>query len=114
MGMPGVLLAFMVPVLIMLFYYPRKVTTSTHLTAGNRKEIFRETGLISCILAVCGAIIYFFHFELSWVALTIAASVYALAFSVLLFSFSHIFRDEAGKLFYLVQLRFTKSKATNL
>jgi O-antigen/teichoic acid export membrane protein len=114
MGMPGVLLAFMVPVLIMLFYYPRKVTTSTHLTAGNRKEIFRETGLISCILAVCGAIIYFFHFELSWVALAIAASVYALAFSVLLFSFSHIFRDEAGKLFYLVQLRFTKSKATNL
>jgi len=114
MGMTGVLIAFVVPVLIMLAYYPRKVSRDTYLTSGNRKEVFQETALITCMLVGCAAIVYFFHFELSWASLAIAALLYGFAFCVLLFSFSRVFRGEAGKLLSMVQLRFNKGKATNV
>jgi len=114
MGMAGVLIAFMLPVLIMLSYYPRKVSRETHLTAGDRKEIFRETALVTCLMLACAAIACFFNFELSWISLAIAAFFYGLVFCVLLFFFSRVFREEMGKLLAMAQLRFGKSKATNV
>jgi O-antigen/teichoic acid export membrane protein len=112
-GMTGVLIAFLLPVFIMLAYYPSKVTTDALLTAGNKREIFRETIIVTCLLAACAVIVYLFHFELSWIPLAIAAGLYAMLFCLLLLLFSRSFKEETGKLLSITRLKFSKSGTTN-
>jgi O-antigen/teichoic acid export membrane protein len=114
MGMPGVLVAFLLPVFIMLFYYPKKVITVAMLEKENKKEIVRESLLIGSILALSAVTVSVFHFELSWAALIASGLLYTLAFGLLLFSFSGLFRKEAGKLLSVAQLRLNKQKPNNI
>ncbi len=111
LAMPGVLIAFLLPVFVMLFYYPKKVITETQLLAEERKEILKETFLVTMLLIIAGIIATFSNFELSWVSLILACALYSIAFIAALFSFSSLFRQEAGKLIAMAQSKFIKEKA---
>ncbi len=113
-GMPGVLVAFMLPVFIMLFYYPQKVVTGASLSKEDKKELFRETILIMLILLLAAVVVSFAKWELSWTALIVAGILYTAIFVLLLFSFSGLFREEAGKLFSVAQLKLNRRKTTQL
>jgi hypothetical protein len=94
MGLTGVLIAFLLPILILVAYYPRKVFREAQLSAQNLKELLHESSLIGFFVAVCALISYCFGFQLSWTGLISCSAIYAAIFVVLLFSFSRRFRDE--------------------
>jgi len=107
-GMTGVLIAFLLPVCIMLLYYPQKVTKEATLLQDHKKHIFFETILVTAILFLSAAVVLFFHFELSWTALIAAGFVYTLAFGILLYSFSSLFRAEITNLCTMAQLKLSR------
>jgi len=113
MGMTGVLLAFLTPTIIMLLYYPKKVSQEATLSAQNIKDIVRETFLIILIMALAAIVVLLFTIQLSWVGLILSGCLYTGVFGLLLFSFSSLFRDETAKMFSLAQLKLggLKSKS---
>jgi O-antigen/teichoic acid export membrane protein len=114
MGMTGVLIAFLLPVLIMLFYYPRKVIKEAILSKENTKEIIRETVLVTVLISVAALLATILNFEFSWTGLIVSGFLYTLAFGILLFSFSGLFRDEVSKLLAMVQLKLSRLRGNNI
>ncbi|MBB3054371.1 lipopolysaccharide biosynthesis protein [Mucilaginibacter gotjawali] len=94
LGMTGVLLAFLIPTLILIAYYPKKVFRKANLSAQNLKELIHESLLTGIIVAGCILISYSFKYHLSWFGLIGFSALYSVVFLVLLFSLSKRFRGE--------------------
>ncbi|WP_295674673.1 hypothetical protein, partial [uncultured Mucilaginibacter sp.] len=94
LGMTGVLLAFLIPTLILIAYYPKKVFQKADLSTQNLKELVHESLLIGIIVAGCVLISYSFKYQLSWIGLIGFSSLYSVVFLVLLFLLSKRFRGE--------------------
>ncbi|MEO5682384.1 MAG: MATE family efflux transporter [Chitinophagaceae bacterium] len=114
MGMTGVLLSFLMPVIIMLLYYPKKVSKVAMLSAQHVKDIIRETSLIVLLLTLAALIVSFFTIQLSWIGLIISGCLYTAVFGVLLFSFSSLFREDASKILALAQSKLSSVKSRQL
>jgi O-antigen/teichoic acid export membrane protein len=110
-GMAGILLAFVTPVVIMLLYYPKKVSKEATFTKANNSTIIKETVLISLIITACAIIATLVNFDLSWTGLLLSGLLYSIAFGLLLYFFSLSFRAEAGKILQMALLKLNRVKA---
>jgi O-antigen/teichoic acid export membrane protein len=93
LGMTGAILAFLVPSLIMVVYYPQKLTRAT-LNSQLRHAVISEARLVALILVPCSVISFLFKASLGWVALAVWSGIYGLLFVALLFMFSPSFKRE--------------------
>jgi peptidoglycan/LPS O-acetylase OafA/YrhL len=109
-GMAGILFAFITPVAIMLLYYPQKVAKEAALSKANNKEIIRESVLITLIISVCAVVATLFNFDVNWTVLIISGLLYSIAFGLLLFCLSNLFREESGKLLQSALLKLNRVK----
>jgi O-antigen/teichoic acid export membrane protein len=94
LGMNGVVLAFLLPVLILIAYYPKKVFKWSHLTSADLKELIHESILIASFVVTSIAVSYTFHYQLTWISLVIYCAFYTVIFVSLLFALSERFRNE--------------------
>ncbi len=105
MGMTGVLIAFLLPLVIIVVYYPRKVTTEAVLSKENRKDILTETVRICLLILVCALLVSALHYDLSWGGLIAAGALYTALFAVLLYYSSRLFRNEMKGAFAMLQAK---------
>lgn len=103
--MAGILLAFIIPCIIMLLYYPQKVAREAMMAHSDTKEIIRETALITLLLIACAIIATLFNFRLSWIQIAFSGALYVIGFGVLLLIFSNLFRQEISKLVAVARLK---------
>ena len=108
MGMTGVLIAFLLPLVIIVVYYPRKVTTEAVLSKENVKDILIETIRICILILVCALLVSALHYELSWAGLIAAGALYTILFAALLFYSSHLFKTEMKGAFAMLQQKIGK------
>ena len=108
-GMPGVLLAFLLPLFIMVWYYPRKVCKEARLSTIEMKILIKESLLIGAVILAVIIASYCFVIQLSWLWLIIGSGIYAAGFLGLLVCCSDPFRKEInaviGKLKFQLQLK---------
>jgi O-antigen/teichoic acid export membrane protein len=109
-GITGVLLAFLLPIFIMIWYYPRKVCTEARLSKHAVQQIVQETILVSGILIVCAIASYWLHTHMSLSGLVITGLMYALLFCAVLYAFSKPFRQEVKGLTTMIAEKFSKRK----
>ncbi len=111
LGITGVILAFGLPVLILLIYYPRKLFSKAQYSKPDVKEVLRETFIVSIILIICLALSYLCNLKFSWPELFIWTGLYILSYVIVLFSFSKRFKEEFGNIIFLLtsKLNFLKS-----
>jgi O-antigen/teichoic acid export membrane protein len=110
-GMAGILFAFITPVVIMLLYYPRKVSVEANFTKANNTVIIQETVLVSLLIAVCALVATLVNFDLSWAGLMVSGLLYSIVFGLVLYFFSFTFRAEAGKILQMALLKINRAKA---
>jgi O-antigen/teichoic acid export membrane protein len=108
MGMTGVLIAFLLPLIILIIYYPKKVTAEAVLSKQNIKDISTETVRICAILLICALLVSALHYELSWAGLIAACGLYTVLFVVLLFYSSTLFRNEIKNAYALLLVKISK------
>jgi O-antigen/teichoic acid export membrane protein len=98
-GMTGIILAFLVPGLIMVGYYPPKLFKSII----SKDQEFRQHVLQVCIgtatfLAICSLIACLVPINVNWVFFACAGVIYSIGYLIFIFAFSRAFRNEAGLL----------------
>jgi O-antigen/teichoic acid export membrane protein len=93
-GMTGVLLAFLLPILILVGYYPKKVFVKAQLSMQNLKELILESSLIAFSIIACILVSYCFKYHLSWLGLISFSVIYSVLYISFFFSFSKRFRVE--------------------
>jgi O-antigen/teichoic acid export membrane protein len=109
LGMTGVLLAFLLPLLILIAYYPKKVYQRSNLSRANLKELMQEGTLITLIVLACIVISYSFTYRLNWVELISFSATYSVIYMLLLFAFSRRFRNEINIAIGLLNLKVKAS-----
>ena len=109
LGMTGVLLAFLLPILILIAYYPKKVYERSNLSKANLKELVQESALTGVFVLTCIVISYSLTYQLNWVALVSFSAIYTIIFLVLLFAFSRRFRKEINIAMGLLNLKVKAS-----
>lgn len=97
-GLTGVLLAFALPLFIMLYYYPRKVCEVGFFDKTDVRQIINETIIVGAIILLCILLACYLNINLSLWGLTISAAGYGISFFFILFVFSKGFRIEVIKL----------------
>ncbi|MDB5157645.1 MAG: hypothetical protein JWR50_2352 [Mucilaginibacter sp.] len=106
-GLLGVVLAFFVPVFIMIGYYPQKLYNAVFLDKEGSK-LLNEGLLLTAIMIACIVVSLFFKIELSWLKLFARALIYSIVFLMVLFCSSKLFRSEVTGIYNLVKLKFKK------
>lgn len=109
-GITGVLLAFLLPIFIMIWYYPRKVCSEARLSKPAVQQIVQETILITVILVVCAILSYWLNTRVSWSTLIMFGGIYVTLFFVALYIFSKTFRPEVKGLTSMIAAKFSKRK----
>lgn len=94
MGMPGVLLSYMLPILIMIFYYPKKIIRLAELSKDSRREILRESLLTLSIVGACIFISFWFEMKFSWLELLPLCLLYLIVYLLLLITLSKRFKSQ--------------------
>ncbi|MFT3949338.1 MAG: MATE family efflux transporter [Agriterribacter sp.] len=98
MGITGVLLAFGVPLFILLYYYPKKVYEIALFTQADVKSILKETLVIAVITISCAVLSSVVNIRLNFGWLAVFGIIYAVLFFSALFIFSNRFRQEVIQL----------------
>lgn len=108
--MPGILFAFITPVVVMLLYYPKKVSSEAGFTGDDNKIILRETLLICLVIAVCGVLATIFNFDLKWTGLILSGIGYTVAFFLAMQVFSPVFRVETSRLMAMAMTKINRAR----
>lgn len=98
MGLTGVLLAFCLPLIIPLLYYPKKVCEVSFFGRKDIKKIMQETFIVTGIILVCIAASWFFNIDFALPALMAGAIGYSVLFFFTLFILSNGFRHDVLQL----------------
>lgn len=106
LGLTGVILAFGLPILILLWYFPRKLFDKAEYSKKDIQEILRETGLVSLIILACVIFTIVFSFTYSWFWLIVYAILFVLIYGILLIAFSKRFKAELGNISTMVTSKF--------
>jgi O-antigen/teichoic acid export membrane protein len=107
-GMTGVLIAFLIPGITMVSYYPKKLYQSV-LTKDLGLLILREALLTCFILIVCAIISRLFIINLKWFWLIIYSGIYSITFLFTAAIFSRSFKNEIMNVVSMVKLKRVKS-----
>ncbi|TDO19018.1 lipopolysaccharide biosynthesis protein [Pedobacter duraquae] len=94
LGLTGVILAFTLPIFILIGYYPRKLFAKAEYTKSDIRSILLDTGVVSGILLCCVLITCFFPFVSSFVWLVVGAALFVIGYVSLLIILSSNFRVE--------------------
>jgi O-antigen/teichoic acid export membrane protein len=102
MGMTGVIVAFFIPAVVMVCYYPRKLYEFVQLKDSGKK-LLKEVNFILVFLLLCSVIAYFLLIKLHWFGLIAGCILYAIIFLFLLFTVSSPFKSELRNIINLLK-----------
>jgi O-antigen/teichoic acid export membrane protein len=102
MGMTGVIVAFFIPAVVMVCYYPRKLYEFVQLKDSGKK-LLKEVNFILVFLLLCSVIACFLLIKLQWFGLIAGSILYAVIFLFLLFTFSTPFKTELRNIINLLK-----------
>ncbi len=103
-GMTGVLVAFIIPGLVMIAYYPFKLYRSV-LTKDLGLTLFYNAVIIVLMLLGCSVISYIFNMKLNWFWLIIDSLIYTVAFFTVVTIFSASLKQELSTLLSSLKLK---------
>jgi len=92
-GITGVLLAFLIPLGILLAYYPQKTFKITNLTSDDLKKIIIQSLVTGGIMIFCMFLSIKLSIVLSWTTLIIFSIGYGLLYLAIIYSTSNLFRE---------------------
>ena len=92
-GMPGAAAAFLVPSIIMVLYYPRKLSR-TLFDRPQEQSIRKEAGIVLLLLLAAGTLSWYAPMDLGWPLLVLGSLVYGVVFMVVMALFSPAFKKE--------------------
>jgi len=95
-GITGVLLAFAIPLFILLAYYPKKVVEIAFFSRDNLKNVISETSIILFILLACVVLSYSIPINVSFGWMIVLGVIFVFAYGGVVLLLSKGFQQEVS------------------